>query len=155
MTFLPIQFWTKFKKEEFGELDSSEILDLIQNYLNEQGFNFIERRKNKIVFHKLNGWSTFNFKSILVSGVITTKKKDGNLTVINGNWMILLLAMPFLFFIAVADSKFSTLDSIDLDLVWGAFYWVFGGNLVLRFFAHATFCETIETIIKENYTQQR
>ena len=154
MTFLPIQFWTKFKKEEFGELDSSEILDLIQNYLNEQGYNFIKRKKNKLAFHKLNGWTSLNLKSILVSGVIKAKKKDGNLIVTNGNWMIILVAVPFLFFLLMADSKFSTIDSNDLDILWSAFYWLFGGNLILRIFAHASLCGIIETLIKENYTQQ-
>lgn len=154
MTFLPIQFSTKFKKDEYGELDSSVILDIIQNYLNEKGYNYVERKNNKLAFHKLNGLSSLKLKSILVSGIIKTKKKDGNLIVINGNWMILLIAIPFLLFIAVADSIFSTLDTNDIRMIWIAFFWIFGGNLILRFFAHAKLCRTIETIIKENYTQQ-
>ncbi len=74
MTFLPIQFSKKYKKEEFGELHPSEILDLIQNYLNKQGFLYVKRKKDKIIFHIINPKS-YRFKGILVSGIIKVKKK--------------------------------------------------------------------------------
>ena len=153
--FLPIHFRTKFKKDEFGELDSSDILDLIQNYLTEQGYNYIKREKNKLAFHKLNGWSSFNLKSIIVSGIIKTENKDGNMIVTNGNWLIILIAVPFLIFLLISNSKFSAISSNDLDFFWYAFLWLFGGNLILRIFSHAILCKKIETLIKENYTQLR
>jgi len=155
MTLLPIQFWTKFKKKEFGELNSSESLDLIQNYLNEEGFNYIKRKKNKIIFHKFDGWTSFNTKSFLASGVIKTRMKNGSLTVINGNWMVFLIAIPFLLLILVADSKFSTLDESDIEIIWGVFAMLFGGNLIIRIIAHLNFNGKIKKIIKKNYTQHR
>ncbi len=155
MTLLPIQFWTKFKKKEFGELNPNESLDLIQNYLNEEGFNYIKRKKNKIIFHKSDGWTSFNTKSFLVSGVIKTRVKNGNLTVINGNWMVFLIAVPFLLLILVADSELSTLDESDIKIIWGAFAVFFGGNLIIRIIAHLNFNETIKNLIKKNNTQHR
>ena len=72
MTFLPIQFSTKFKKDEYGELDSSVILDIIQNYLNEKGYNYVERKNNKLAFHKLNGLSSLKLKSIFTVVIFFT-----------------------------------------------------------------------------------
>ncbi|MFT4697427.1 MAG: hypothetical protein ACI9SJ_000550 [Flavobacteriaceae bacterium] len=149
MTLLPIQFRTKLKKEEFGELSSSESLDIIQNYLNEKSFNYIKRKKNKIIFHKLNGFSLLNTKSFLVSGVIKTKVKNKELIIINGNWMVLLYSLPFLFFILIAESKFSTLEKSNLEIIWAAFIILFGGNLIIRIIAHLDFSITIKRIIKK------
>ncbi|MCF6278879.1 MAG: hypothetical protein L3J14_00865 [Flavobacteriaceae bacterium] len=118
--------------------------DLIENYLNEQGFNYIKRKDNKIVFHKYNFWTLFDVKSFLVSGIVKTKIKNGNLIVINGNWMIFLLAIPFLVLILTAKSKFSTLEKSDVDMIWGVFAFIFGGNLIFRVIAHISFSETIK-----------
>ncbi|QCX38172.1 hypothetical protein FF125_06910 [Aureibaculum algae] len=153
MTFLPIQFWTKFKKADFGELDSSEILNLIQDYLDETGFNYVKRKENKIAFHKADGWSSFNVKSFLHSGVVKIKSNNGDLTIINGNWMVFLIAIPFIIGILAADSKFSTLDTNDVDMIWYAFYWIFGGNLFIRIIAHFAFKSAIEELVRKNYTQ--
>ena len=155
MRFLPIQFWTYFKNEEYGELNSFEVLDLIQGYLNQKGFNYIKRKNKVIVFHKADGLSLFDTKSFLFSGVVKAIEKNGNLTIINGNWMVFLIALPFILGILIADSNFSTLDKNDLGIIWGAFFLLFGGNLIIRIIAHFNFKLTIKELIKKNYTQHR
>ena len=70
MTLLPIQFRTKIDTDKNTDLNRSDILDTIQNYFEEEGYNYISRKKNKVIFHKANLWQSFNFKSFLVSGTV-------------------------------------------------------------------------------------
>ena len=148
---LPIQFKTRFRKEELKDLTSSEILDVIQNWLEEQGFRYINRKENKIVFHKADGWHSINARSFLVSGVIKIKVKKEELIIINGNWMVFLIALPFLLFILIADSKYSTFDKGDISIIWVFFIVIFGGNLVTRIIAHWGLKSAIKKMIR-NYT---
>ena len=52
---LPVQFKTRVRKEELNGLTSSEILDVLQNWIKKKGFRYINRKENKIVFHKADG----------------------------------------------------------------------------------------------------
>jgi hypothetical protein len=148
---LPIQFKTRFRKEELKDLTSTEILDVIQNWLEEKGFRYINRKENKIVFHKADGWHSINARSFLVSGVIKIKDKKEELVIINGNWMVFLIALPFLLFILIADSRYSTFDKGDVSIIWVFFFVIFGGNLVTRIIAHWGLKSEINKMIK-NYT---
>lgn len=148
---LPIQFKTRFRKEEIKDLTSTEILDVIQNWLEEKGFRYINRKENKIVFHKADGWHSINARSFLVSGVIKLKDKKEELVIINGNWMVFLIALPFLLFILIADSRYSTFDKGDVSIIWVFFFVIFGGNLVTRIIAHWGLKSAIKKMIK-NYT---
>jgi hypothetical protein len=146
---LPIQFKTRFRKEELKDLTSSEILDVIQNWLEEKGFRYINRKENKIVFHKADGWHSVNARSFLVSGVIKIKVKKEELIIINGNWMVFLIALPFLLFILIADSRYSTFDKGDVSIIWVFFIVIFGGNLVIRIIAHWGLKSAIKEMVKK------
>jgi hypothetical protein len=151
--FLPIQFNTKIKKEEFGDLCSSKILDLIENYLVEENFSYITRKDNKIFFHVLHIYLWFDVKSFLVSGTVRVKNKNGNLTITNGNWMVFLIAVPFVILFLIANTKFSTFGKTDFEMIWWFMITIFGGNLIFRFFAHLNFKETIKKLIIKNKAQ--
>ena len=154
MTFLPIQFWTKLTKEEFRELKSSEILDLIENYLEKENFRYIKRKKDKIVFHKANGWTSSVFKDYLVSGVVRVKETEKEITINNGNWMVFLIVLPFLIFLLLTYSKFSTLDENDIMIIKYFLIIGCGGIIIIRFFAHLKLKRTIINLIKKNFIQQ-
>lgn len=145
---LPIQFKTRFRKEELKGLTSNDILDVIQKWLEEKGFRYINRKENKIVFHKADGWHSFNARSFLVSGVIKIKVKKEELIIINGNWLVFLIAIPFLLFILLADSTYSTFDKGDVNILWVFFIVIFGGNLVTRIIAHWGLKSAINKMIK-------
>ena len=148
---LPIQFKTRFRKEELKDLKSTDILDVIQKWLEEKEFRYINRKEDKIVFHEADGWHSFNARSFLVSGVIKIKVKNEELIIINGNWMVFLIAIPFLLFILLADSRYSTFDKGDVDIIWVFFIVIFGGNLLTRIIAHWGLKSAIKKMIK-NYT---
>ena len=149
---LPIQFKTSFTKEELGKLTSSEILDVIQNWLEEKGFRHVIRKNNKIIFHKADGWHSLYARSFLVSGIVKIKEKNGKLIVINGIWMVFLFVIPFLIVILLAKSRYSTMDEGDIGILWIAFTAVFGGNFITRVIAHWAFKSAIQGMIK-NYIE--
>ena len=145
---LPIQFRTRLRKEELGDVTSSEILDIIQDWLEGKGFRYVKRRNDKIIFHKADGWTSFNARSFLVSGIVKIKSENGDLIIINGNWMVLLIAVPFLIAILLAKSRYSTMDESDVNILWTAFIVIFGGNLFTRIIAHWGFKSAIQKMIK-------
>ena len=148
---LPIQFRTSIKKEELKDLSSEDILDVIQDWLEEKGFRYINRKKDKIIFHAADGWISWNARSFLVSGIVKIKEEKRELIIINGNWLVFIIALPFLLFILLADSRYSTFDQGDVDLLWMFFSVLFGGNLVTRILAHWGLKSAIKKMIK-NYT---
>lgn len=153
MVLLSIQFWTKLKRKEFERLNSDLILDTVQEYLEEKGYNYINRKKNKITFHKANGWTSFNTKSFIVSGIVKVKDEEESLIVTNGNWMVFLIAIPFLLFCFLSKTSYSTLDEFDLTFLKNAFLWIFGINLLIRVIAHLNFKAHLEKLIINNYAE--
>ena len=149
MMILPIIFWTKIKKEKLGKLNTENILDLIDEHLSENGFNYINRKQNKIIFHKADGISFMRMKDFLVSGEIRIKEKKDSLIIINGNWMVFLIAIPFLIFIYLAKSEFSTLDQKDIQMIWTVFLIIFIPNLLIRIVAHFGLKSTIKRMIEK------
>ena len=149
MTFLPIQFKTKFPKDKFGELNSKEILDEIERWLIEERFNYVERKQHRILFHAMSGWVGLNIRSSLVSGIVKIKHQNEDLIITNGNWMIFLVTVPFLIVLALASSRYSSFDKADIEIVWIAFSWLFGMNLVTRIYAHWSFKKRIKQMVEE------
>ena len=149
MTFLPIQFTTKFPKHKLGKLNSKVILDEIERWLIVERFNYVERKENKIVFHKGSLWSGLNIRSFLVSGVIKVEYKNEDVLVTNGNWMIFLIAIPFLVVIASASSRYSSFEKKEIEIIWIAFLWLFGVNFFVRLYAHWSFNKRIKRMIEE------
>lgn len=145
MTFLPIQFRTRIKSDLFKK---KEILDIIEEYLKKEKFNYINRKSDKIIFHKADGWNSLNIKSYLVSGIVKIKERDGEFEIINGNWMVFLITIPFIIFLLTSKSEYSTLDSTDINILNYFFIVLFGGNLIIRIFAHLTFRNKIKELIK-------
>ena len=87
----------------------------------------------------------------MVSGVVKINENEKKIKIINGNWLSLIIALPFLIFILLAKSRFSTLDENDLDLVWNAFAVIYIGNLIIRIVSHILFKERINNLVKKNY----
>ena len=155
MTLLPIQFQTKFKKSEIGEISTSEILDLVKGYLQKEDFGYISKKENRLVFHAAHATGyAFHVGIILVSGVVKVKDKGDTIVVTNGNWMVLLIAVPFILFLVASKTEFSALSTLDVDMIWIALLFFFGFNLGARILAHLNFKWTIQNLIK-NYTQHR
>lgn len=148
MTFLPLQFRTKIKISEYEKLTKSEILDEIENYLVGENYNYVVRKKNKIIFHKADGFTSFNSKSFLVSGIVKVIDKQNGFEIINGNWLVFLIAIPFIIILLMVDSEFSTIEESDVKIIKFFFAFLFGGNLIVRFFAHLSFKSKIKELIK-------
>ena len=146
---LPIIFWTKIKKEKLGRINCEDILELIEKYLSDKKFNYVKRKKNKIIFHNIDGIILFRLKDFLASGEIKIIEKKDELIIQNGNWMVFLLAIPFLFFILLAKSKFSTIDQDDIQIIWTFFIVLFIPNLLVRIVAHFYFKTKIESLINQ------
>ena len=87
----------------------------------------------------------------MVSGVVKINENEKKIKIINGNWLSLIIALPFLIFILLAKSRFSTLDENDLDLVWNAFAVIYIGNLIIRIVSHILFKDRINNLVKKNY----
>ncbi len=155
MTFLPIQFRTKLKHKDFNNLESDGILELIYNYLVDDGFDFVERKNKKIFFYRLGGFTSLKNNFFLVSGEVKILDKKNHLTIINGNWKVFLIAIPFIAIALLAETSFSTFSEHDKEMIWTFFIVIFGGNFLIRIFGHYTFKQKIMDLIKENYTQQR
>mgnify|MGYP001439056774 CR=1 FL=1 len=145
MNFLPIQFRTKIKSNDYKK---SEILDLIEDYLKKEKFNYVDRKPDKIIFHKASGWHSWNVRSKLVSGIVKVKETNGGFVIINGNWMVFLILIPFILIWILSKTKYSTIDQNDLSILFFFFLVLFGGNLITRFYAHLTFKNKIKKIIK-------
>lgn len=154
MTLLPIQFQTKFKKSEIGEISPSEILDLVKGYLENEDFGYISKQESRLVFHAAHSACNFNLGVVLVSGVVRVKVEDDSIIVTNGNWMVLLIAVPFIIFLLASKTEFSALSTLDVDMIWGALLFFFGLNLGIRFLAHLSFKWTIQNLIR-NYNKHR
>ena len=63
MTFLPIQFRSKLEILD-NEINVTDALDIVEDYFRENNYNYIKRKKDRVIFHKANGWSSLNFKSL-------------------------------------------------------------------------------------------
>lgn len=145
MIFLPIRFRTRIKS---NLLKKEEILDIIEGYLNDERFSYINRKSDKIIFHKADGWTSWKFRSFLVSGVVKIKKTNGEFEITNGNWMVFLIALPFIIMFLLGNSEYSTLDRNDLKILNYFFIVLFGGNLITRIIAHLRFRNKIKTLLK-------
>ena len=137
----------QFRPKVKLDIEASEVLDVVEKYLKEKEFGYVNRKDNRISFHKFNFWKSLDLKSLLVSGTVIVKKENGLITLINGNWKVFLIAIPFLLLIVISDSEISTLDEFDVNIIWMAFAWLFGGNLVTRFIAHLNFKMILKKII--------
>jgi len=145
MIFLPIQFRTKIKSDLYNK---EGILDIIEEYLKKERFNYVSRKSDKVIFHKASGWHSWNVKSYLVSGVVKIKEKDGEFEIINGNWMVFLIAIPFIIFIQLGKSEYSTFDKTDIQILNYFFIILFGANFITRIIAHFNFKNKIKELIK-------
>ena len=145
---LPIIFRTSFKKIEIQNISTDEILTLIEQYLNYHRFNYIKRKKDRIIFHKATAFSFMNTRDFLVSGIVKINDKGDKLIITNGNWMVFLLVIPFLVILILIESRFSTIDSKDVQIFWYFFGIIFLMNYIIRFFSHIGFKSRIKELIK-------
>lgn len=154
MPYLPIKFQIKLNKKEFKGLNHSNILDLIQNYLEERKYNYIIRKEKKITFFHANTFLLiWKYNSFLLGGTIKVKEKKGKIIIENGFWMLFILAIPFIFLIILSYTEYSTLDETDINIILMFFIEVFGVNLIIQILEHLNFKRVIKILIKENYHQ--
>jgi len=145
---LPIIFWTKFPKPGNNDIDTEKVLDKLEQYFIDNDYNYIRRLKNKLIFHKMDGFSFMRFKDFLVSGKIKVIEKKDSIIVINGNWMIFLLLIPFMIFYALANSEYSTIDQNEIESIWNIFWLLFLLNLLARIIAHYMLKDIIIDLIE-------
>jgi len=48
-----------------NEINVTDALDITEDYFRENNYNYIKRKKDRVIFHKANGWSSLNFNSFL------------------------------------------------------------------------------------------
>lgn len=150
MNFLPIRFRTKLRFKEGGKLSVSDALDIIERYLQEEKFNYINRKSNRLVFHKADIWNSWNVKSYLVSGIVIVKQKNNELEITNGNWMVFLISIPFILLLILSETKYSTFDSKDQNILLLSFVVLFSLNLLTRIFMHRKFKRKIRQLLSES-----
>lgn len=151
MNFLPIRFKTILKLKEGSKLNNvSDALNVIEDYLQEEKFNYIKRESDTLIFHKANIWSSLNVKSHLVSGVVIVKQKNNELEITNGNWMVLLVSVPFMILLLLSKTKYSTFDLRDQNILLLFFAVLFIANVLSRFFAHRKFKRKIRQLLSES-----
>ena len=147
MQFLPIQYSSSFEKSEFPELRSTEIMDCLQEYLKNRGFNYIKREGNKINFHQNSLWRDKN--SFLMSGTILLVENEKTIKVINGNWMVVLISIPFIFLFVASKTQYSTFDESDMEILWIFFLVLFIGNVISRVVAHLILRNRIRALVNK------
>ncbi len=148
MTFLPIRFRTKINKTKSQEIGTSEILDIIEKYLDDRRYNYIIRKKNRILFHHANllllQWK---YKSWLIGGTVRVIEKKDSIIIENGFWFMFFLLIPFVLLLLLSNSKFSTLDNSDTEIIWFFLFVVFL-SLLIQIRAHWVFRNRIKAEIE-------
>jgi len=135
LTFLPIQFRSKLEILD-NEINVTDALDIVEDYFRENNYNYIKRKKDRVIFHKANGWSSLNFKSFLVSGIVKIRKEQNQLIITNGNWLVFSIVVPFLIIYLLGNISKLSFDEFDFQMLFFSFAWLFGVNLLARIFAH-------------------
>lgn len=154
MTFLPIKFQTKFKVAEYKDLNRDEILRLTKDYLYNDGFEWVKQKKDTLVFYRLGGFTSFFNNFSMGSGEVRVLEDSEYITVVNGNWTVFLIAIPFIVLLIIGYLPISTFDADDTDLIWTAFLFLFGGNVLIRTRGHYSFKEKLKDLINENFMKQ-
>ena len=135
--FLPIKYKTHFTQQELGELNTEDIFDLLEIHLDYIGMHYVERKKDKIIFHKADGHFLLpKYRDFLMSGEIRIESSNNEITVINGNWLVFTWPIPTLILIVLAYSKWSAIPSDEIQVLWGITASLFLPNLFLRIIAH-------------------
>jgi len=149
MTFLPIRFRTKISKTKSQAIGTSEILDMIEKYLNERRYNYIIRKQNRILFHHANllllQWK---YKSWLIGGTVRVIERKDSIIIENGFWFMFFFPIPFILLLLLVNSKFSTLDDSDTGIIW-FFLFIVLINLILQIKEHWVFRNRIKAIIEK------
>lgn len=135
MTFLPIQFRSKLEILD-NEINVTDALDITEDYFRENNYNYIKRKKDRVIFYKANGWSSLNFNSFLVSGIVKIRKEQNQLIITNGNWLVFSIVVPFLIIYLLGNISKLSFDEFDFQMLFFSFAWLFGVNLLARIFAH-------------------
>ena len=139
-----IRFNSKYFYDDSSDITSTDILDVVETYLKESGFQLIKRKHNKLFFHLgfFSGLNPFHIRGFLVSGTVIVEKEKGYFLISNGNWMVITISLPFLILYALTFTSagahlFNTYG--DKHIFYLAFIWIVGANIVGRFLAHWKF----------------
>lgn len=68
--------------------------------------------------------------------MVKIKDKTGGFEIVNGNWMVILVALAFIIGLLVPAPSFSSFDKTEIERAKTCFVFGFGGNLMIRFFAY-------------------
>lgn len=147
MWIIPIIYKLKYDVEKF---DQHELLDLIESYLNELKFGYINRKNNSIIYHKGGIFHSLNFRDLLGSGSIRITIKE-NKTIITLKHSLVFLILFFLTILYLLfTSRFSTFDNGDKEIFTIAFIWLFGGNYLIKLISHYRLKTKLDELITEN-----
>lgn len=133
MWIIPITYKLKYDTEKF---DKDELMNLIESYLNELNFDYINRKENSITYHKGGIFHSLKFRDLLGSGSIkmTTKKNQTIITLKHS--MVFLTLFFFTAVYLLMTSRFSTFDNADKKLFTFFFIWLFGANYLTKLISH-------------------
>lgn len=147
MWFIPITYTLTYDSKKLNEND---ILDLIEQYLQELKFAYINRENNIITYHKGAVLHTFSFRDFLGSGSIKVKSKNNQISVTFKHWIVFLILGLFVILFLLFTSRFSAFDESDKESITIIFLWLFGGNYLFKLSSHYMLKNNVHEIIIKN-----
>ena len=147
MWIIPITYKLKYDIEKFNQ---NEIMDLIESYLNELNFGYINRKENRIHYYKGGMFHSLNFRDLLGSGKIKMATKKNQTIITLKHSMVFLILFFFTIVYLLMTSRFSTFDNGDKEIFTIAFIWLFGANYLLKLIFHYRLKVKLNELITEN-----
>lgn len=142
----PIQFQSKFKKSDL-EIESKEVVNLIKEFLDYNGYGYVKRNGNKIFFHRLGNFN-FSWYDFILSGTIIVKENSKEIIVINWNWFVLLIPIPFLTILLLAHSNKSSFDGYEIEFLEFTTIYFFIGYLIISLLGQLKLKREIKRLVK-------
>ena len=147
MWIIPITYKLKYDIEQFNQ---NEIMDLIESYLYELDFNYINRNDKYISYHMGFVTSYWSFRNNLGSGSIRIDSKNKQTIITLKHSFVFLFLFFFTVIYLLMTSRFSTFDDFDKQICTVGFVWLFGMNYLLKLSAHYKLKRKLNELIKEN-----
>ncbi len=147
MWIIPITYRLKYDIEKFSQ---NETMDLIESYLNELNFGYINRKDNRILYHKGGMFHSLNFRDLLGSGSIRLSTKKNQTIITLRHSLVFLILFFFTIIYLLMTSRFSSFDNGDKEIFTIAFIWLFGANYITKLISHYRLKVKLNELITEN-----
>ena len=147
MWIIPITYRLKYDIEKFNQ---NETMDLIESYLNELNFGYINRKENRIFYHKGGMFHSLNFRDLLGSGSIRMSTKKNQTIITLRHSLVFLILFFFTIIYLLMTSRFSSFDNGDKEIFTIAFIWLFGANYLTKLISHYRLKKKLDELITES-----